>query len=106
MNDTKTIVNKLVLFMDSIMISFQSIQYLYCIYIIIIIIIIIIIRNKYVLFQYNYSMIKMMKRWVFYNLMFKRISYWKVSTISPPVLGYTPLILWSVDVSDINSVNS
>ena len=34
---------------------------------------------------------------VFYNLMFKRISYWKVSTISPPVLGYTPLILWSVD---------
>jgi len=43
---------------------------------------------------------------VFYNLMFKRISYWKVSTISPPVLGYTPLILWSVYVSDINSVNS
>jgi hypothetical protein len=37
---------------------------------------------------------------VFYNLMFKRISYWKVSTISPPVLGYTPLILWSVDVSE------
>ena len=37
---------------------------------------------------------------VFYNLMFKRISYWKVSTISPPVLGYTPLILWSVYVSE------